>query len=472
MCIVLASRWGCEDDVCAIGRGPQEEFYGCSDFAVAPSYAYESYRSLVTLPSANIVSYHTVDDLGNKDKHSASNDRKVDIILSEFAETNGKQKQNRLPNSILPSQTKKLKPKVFFKFPKMVHENIHIDPKKTVASELQRILVETILNYYKRNGKNVINKKGRCVSKGRFSRNPIIQEWCSRSCPGLSRGCPPKMCSCQRRKVSKETLPFVDLSKYRSELIDKVPFELSNMLTASKLHDKTMIDKKADSEYKRDDVSLSDNAIDRRKTAFKRSRPSMRDPNFPLRRKPPLVNFWKDAPFIAELGQYTRFPIITRSKPRIYMIKLGPTKRKRLQKPDFRRRTPPSAFVARVKTEFPLARSNRFFTRPPMVDGLTFFSALSPSQVEVSGKHSILSQDVIRSKQEIQPSLAQKSKQRNSAPFKLETTRDLNATPLKVTPRNIVCSGSAIFRHMSSMIEWCQKNCSFGFCPSSVCKCL
>lgn len=135
-------------------------------------------------------------------------------------------------------------------------------------------------------------------------------------------------------------------------------------------------------------------------------------------------------------------------------------------------RTLPSAFVARVKTDLPLARSNRFFTRPPMVDGLTFFSALSPSKLAVSGKHSILSQDETQLKQEIQPSSTQKSSQRNIAPFKLQATRDLSTNPLKVTPRNIVCSGSVIFRHMSSMIEWCQKNCSFGFCPSSVCKCL
>ena len=465
---VPGSRWGCEGEICGKGIGPQEEFYGCSDIAIASPSSYTSYLHLVTLPTEyKSVNYSVLND----DKHTKhSPEGSINVILSEFAEERKGPLPKRIPPTVFQIQSDVPQNINTHKVHKQPQKVLTPNTKTDIAKHVQRITVETILNYYKRKGKIVIDANGKCIATGRFRRNPIIQEWCTRGCPGLSMSCPPKICSCKTNKVHTNTIPFVDLSKYRSDLQHKVPFEMNNMLLNSDAFS-TRHGEKPNDEFNGRAYHFSKYPT-KRHPVYSEDRAPVPVPIIVQNRRVPFSasNIKVPMPALAEMGQYKRFPIQLNSGSRMHNTLGGGKKRLKVRN-SFIRTTGPRSSIRRIMPRFRSGHrltSNRYVTISPVMNGLSFYSAESIRKAEIPAKSSFRFPEAAQPKKST--GLQQASKVFRNIPH---TSSDTKYPPrIQVAPKSIVCSASTIFGHVKSMIDWCQKNCSFGFCPPAVCKCL
>ena len=390
---------------------------------------------------------------------------------------------------------------------------------KELAQQLQKITVDTILNYYKRKGQLMIDGDRTCIATGRFRDNPIIQEWCSRECPGLSMDCPEKMCSCQSNRRRQKAVQFVKLPNFKTELRDKVPMEMNNFLFNSdpfsrnrntkqnnfiaindkmpqemntilfnsapnsaridtnvkRIFDNERIPKKMNTVlFNTDHYSTKmDNAhielFTRNQFTEAGRKPYSQAfmPNiYPgaVNRPPPRMPKIAKWPIPAEFSRFTRFPMKIKSKPMNIYSPRTHRERNFLHSPLVRRWKP---FLRRV---LPQRRVNRYDSHPQPMKGVTFYASKPQYQVKVPPKTMFVISKASKPKHEIQPILQQIPERQ----VKTEAlSRDKKYAPgPQVSPKSIVCSASTIFGHVKSMIKWCQKNCLFGFCPPSVCRCL
>ena len=515
---VSGSRWGCEQgDICGKGIGHQEEFYGCSDIAISSPSAYTSYLPLVAKPLQYIIANYSVlnEDKLNKQPDKL-NDVAVDIVLSEFVEGRKEEEPIRI-------ETPKLKHKHEPHAGKTVKQMEHVpisNANKELAKQLQKITVDTILNYYKRKGQLMIDGDRMCIAIGRFRDNPIIQEWCSRGCPGLSMDCPVKMCSCQRNRRRQKAVQFVKLPHFQTELRDKVPMEMNNFLFNSdpfsrnrntKQNNFIAINDKMPQEMNtilfnsdpnsgRIDTSDNERIPKKMNTvlfntdhystkmdnppidlftqnqftdARRKPYPQAYMPNMhpvAVNRPPPLMPKIAKWPIPAEFSRFTRFPMKIKSKPvNIYSPRTH-RERNLLRSPLVRRWKPFFHITQRRRRVLPQRRLNRYDSHPQPMKGVTFYASKPQYQVKVPPKTMFVISKASKPKHETQPILQQIPK----GQVKTEAlSRDKKYAPgPQVSPKSIVCSASTIFGHVKSMIKWCQKNCLFGFCPPSVCRCL
>ena len=371
----------------------------------------------------------------------------MQVVLNEFSDSVRGSVRSKHSGSSFQGTNNIPEAKVFFKS----HEVLDSPAIKTnLADALQRIMVDTIMKYNKPNGKNVrvIVSDKECFPTARFSDNPIILEWCTRGCPGLNRDCPPNMCSCKPKftQNSEALMPFMDLVQYRSELMNKVPFELTNSFSSSKMYDNLFGNNVNEGNlfgsFGTDNRNLFRNSYSKHTELTNRFKNGQSD----------IWKIWNNNPYNKRVTQHNeefiRFPIKPRSMSQIYKIPIRA----------FSRTSDSHAPDIKPAARFPLEMTNK----PPVVKGLTFFSNDKPHRSE---RPSMFVQE------SAEKYIASPSVRRELIPFRLTARREFLPNKSQVMPRKIRCSASTIFGHVSSMIKWCQKNCSFGFCPPSVCKC-
>ena len=490
--IISASRWGCEGDLCGKGQGPQEEFYGCSDIAIAPPNQYTSYLPLITPPiESSPVAYGApTTNHNHADQYNAQMQLEVrelhtpgiveqplrsKLVGPSYAASIVEQplRSNFVgPTSQRPNNLPEAK--VFF-----TTKRLHDRPvtKNNLNNALQRIMIDTYRKYDQPSLKkvNTLGTDRECLPTARFSDNPIILEWCMRGCPGFNKDCPPNMCFCKPTfKQNNEVLiPFMDLALYKSELRNKVPFELTNSFLGFKMQDGFVGNSLNDIHFQRKFGINNENLI--RNSLPKHIENVHRFRNH----KSDIWNIWNNKPYNRQVEtriEPIEFPIKPRPVSPIYKQPLRTSLPKR-------RGIPPPKRISRTKVpqrrRLPLETIHTFVPKAPNANGLTLFSKPRRIKGPPLFKKTIIVDKYITSptvRKEIVP--AQKvvpapvQRKVRVVPFKLTSKRDfLPHESIEVMPRKIRCAPSTVFGHVDSMIKWCQKNCSFGFCPPSVCKC-
>ena len=373
--VISASRWGCEADVCGKGQGPQEEFYGCSDIAIAPPNQYTTYLHLVTPPTESSPVAYDVPST-NYD-HMHDHDAHMKVVIKEIHEPGNAEQPSRskLPNlSFKRPRTKVLarpnnmpEAKVFFTAQRLSGRQA---VKHNLNNVLQRIMIDTYRKYDQRSDYkvNVLVSDRECLPTVRFSDNPIILEWCIRGCPGLNRECPPNMCSCKQNfKQNDEVLiPFMDLALYKSELRNKVPFELTNSFTGMKMYDGLVSNSLNEGPMLGRFGTDSGNSI---RNSFPKH---MEHGNRFRNGKSDIWNIWKSSPYNKQIDtrkELIRFPIKTRSISQIYKQPFRTyIRRRELPAPNIKLSTP------LPHTQLPLESIQKFVPKEPFVKGLSFFS--------------------------------------------------------------------------------------------------
>ncbi|KAL4221734.1 hypothetical protein ACF0H5_019989 [Mactra antiquata] len=186
------TRWGCDTDkTCGSGKGPQEEFYGCSDIAVSnvPSVVYND-------PVIN-PEYGTV---GLNDLGSAST-RRDDVTQTPQLTQIWTRKRYNTQSASEMNQAKKYTGYVS-PSPTMTHFN----------EFLENITLNALINYYGHKWNKI---PGNCSPIKRFSRNPIVHEYCRRICSPRITECPTNLCVCSAPNFSTPSTLDTSISANR-----------------------------------------------------------------------------------------------------------------------------------------------------------------------------------------------------------------------------------------------------------------
>ena len=350
--------------------------------------------------------------------------------------------------------------------------------KHNLNNVLQRIMLDAYRKYDQLSGHkvNTLVSDRECLPTARFSDNPIILEWCIKGCPGLyNNECPPNMCSCKHNfKQNNEVLiPFMDLALYKSELRNKVPFELTNSFSGLKMFDGLVGNSLTEGLLLGRFGTNSGNTI---RNSFPKH---IGGGNRFRNGKSDIWNIWKSSPYNKRVDtrkELIRFPIKARSISQIHKQPARTyTRHREFQTSDIKSKIPlpkiPLPKTPLPHIQLPLESIQRFVPKTPAVGGLTFFSKQRGQKVPsiFGGKNVAKYTSSPSVRREIGSARVQRKL--HVVPFKLTAKREFLQNESEVMPRKIRCTASTSFGHVNSMIKWCQKNCSFGFCPPSVCKC-
>lgn len=175
------TRWGCEPDrSCGQGKGPQEEFYGCSDVSIAD----------VSTTLYNDPVIHTDPDKGVEGLNDLGAHKAHNVIWSI--------EPKRLPNYVTPKTDYYAET-----VPVVIKETRTPSPLSTMHNKhmgtlkvfLEELTLRALLRYYGLKGNH---HHAHCRPTTKYRTNPIVHEFCERICSNDISICPTILCFCTK----------------------------------------------------------------------------------------------------------------------------------------------------------------------------------------------------------------------------------------------------------------------------------
>ncbi|XP_045163950.2 uncharacterized protein LOC123528283 [Mercenaria mercenaria] len=186
------TRWGCDQDLlCGKGKGPQEEFYGCSDISIE-DVSRTIYHEPAPQTDRNKAKQGLI-HLGGTKTHT------VIWSIEPTPEPSYRTSKYTDPTEyVTETQTPS---------PLSIRHNKHMS---TLRHFLEELTLNALYSYY---GKKENYQHFRCGPTKRYERNPIVNEFCRKVCSYDTSICPDILCACVKDPVQATEMYYIKPSK-------------------------------------------------------------------------------------------------------------------------------------------------------------------------------------------------------------------------------------------------------------------
>lgn len=174
------TRWGCDSNLkCGKGKGPQEEFYGCSDISIQ-----DVSNTIYNEPDYGTKPREGHNDLGASKAHTV-------IWSIEPTQPPSREASKYVASEDIVTDTHTQSP--------LYHR--HNKHMATLRHFLEELTLNALFSYY---GKRNSNKTFRCRPTIKYQKNPIVSEFCRRMCTYDITVCPDILCTCSQKTAQAE----------------------------------------------------------------------------------------------------------------------------------------------------------------------------------------------------------------------------------------------------------------------------